>query len=91
MARSLMGNSEETQHQCQYQNLYYKAQSAVLLNGSTGEWFRTTIGVRQVCLLSPTLFNIFLERIMCEALDDHEGAVQPVLSKHLRDNQKMLA
>ena len=57
------------------ENLYDKAQSAVLLNGSTGEWFRTTVGVRQGCLLSPTLFNIFLERIMCEALDDHEGSV----------------
>ena len=56
-------------------SLYNKAQSAVLFNGSTGEWFRTTVGVRQGCLLSPTLFNIFLERIMCEALDDHEGSV----------------
>ena len=56
-------------------NLYDKAQSAVLFNGSTGEWFRTTVGVRQVCLLSPTLFNIFLQRIMCVALDDHESSV----------------
>ena len=42
-------------------NLYNKAQSAVLFYGSTGEWFRTTVGVRLGCLLSPTLFNIFLE------------------------------
>ena len=75
MARSLMGNYEEIQHQCQHQTLYDKAQSAVLFNGSTGEWFRTTVGVRQGCLLSTTLFNIFLERIRCEALDDHEGSV----------------
>ena len=75
MARSLMGNYEEIQHQCQHQNLYDKAQSAVLFSGSSGEWFRTTVGVRQECLLSPTLFNIFLQRIMCEALDDHEGSV----------------
>ena len=57
------------------ENLYDKAQSTVLFNGSTGEWFRTTVGVRQGGLLSPTLFNIFLERIMCEALGDHEGSV----------------
>ena len=57
------------------ENLYDKAQSAVLCNGSTGEWFRTTVEVQQGCLLSPTLFNIFLERIVCEALDDHEGSV----------------
>ena len=56
-------------------NLYDNAQSAVLFNCSTGEWFRTAVGCRQGCLLSPTLFNIFLERIMCEALDDHEWSV----------------
>ena len=78
MARSLMGNYEEIQHQCQHHTSHWKsdrAQSAVLFNGNTGEWLRTTVGVRQRCLLSPTLFNIFLERIMCEALDNHEGSV----------------
>ena len=53
------------------ENLYGKIQSAVLFNGSTEIWFRTTVGVRQGCLLSPTLFNIF----MCEALDNNEGSV----------------
>ena len=56
-------------------NLYNKATSAVLFNGSIGDWFRTTAGVRQGCLLSPTLFNIFLERIMTDALEDHEVTV----------------
>ena len=56
-------------------NLYDKATSAVLLNSSVGDWFRTTVGVRQGCVLSPTLFNIFLERIMTDALEDPEGTV----------------
>ena len=55
------------------QNLYDKATSAVYLNNSIGDWFRTTVGVRQGCVLSPILCNIFLERIMTAALNDHEG------------------
>ena len=57
------------------QNLYDKATSAVCFNDSTGDWFRTTVGVRQGCLLSPTLFNIFLEIIMADALEDHKSTV----------------
>ena len=56
-------------------NLYNKAISAVLFNSSIEDCFRTTVGVRQGCLLSPTLLNIYLERIMTDALEDHEGTV----------------
>ena len=58
------------------QSLHDKATSAVCFNGSTGDWFRTTVGVRQGCLLSLTLFNIFLERIMADALEDHKSTVR---------------
>eukprot|EP00745_Piridium_sociabile_P029601 TRINITY_DN4881_c1_g1_i1.p1 TRINITY_DN4881_c1_g1~~TRINITY_DN4881_c1_g1_i1.p1 ORF type:complete len:855 (-),score=217.58 TRINITY_DN4881_c1_g1_i1:120-2594(-) len=57
------------------EELYGRATSAVLYKGSLGEWFRTTVGVRQGCPLSPTLFNIFLERLMADALEDHLGTV----------------
>ena len=55
--------------------LYDKTARAVQMNGIIGEWYRTTVGVRQGCLLSPALFNIFLERIMPDALEDHDGKV----------------
>ena len=57
------------------EQLYDKAKSAVQMNGSIGEWFSTTVGVRQGCLLSPSLFNIFLERIMSDALKEHARKV----------------
>ena len=56
-------------------NLYDKAFRAVPFNSSIEDWFRTTVGVPQRCLVSPTLFNIFLERIITDALEDHEGTV----------------
>ena len=42
---------------------------------STGEWFRITVGVRQGCLPSHTLFNIFFERIITDAMGEHDRKV----------------
>ena len=56
---------------CTIGQVYDKATSPVQMNGSIREWFITTVGVSQGCFLSPTLFNIFLERIvMSDALED---------------------
>ena len=55
--------------------LYNKATSTVYHGNNIGEWFRITTGVCQRCPLSPTLFKVFLERIMADALEDHEGTV----------------
>ena len=57
------------------ESLYKNASSAVLLGGELGEFFPATVGVRQGCILSPVLFNIFLERIMQEALSDFDSTV----------------
>ena len=80
---SFVGNNEEIQHQCQpnirlIKHLYDKATSAVLFNSSREDWFRTKAGIQQGCLLSTTLFNIFLERIIADALEDHEGSTAAV-------------
>ena len=68
----------------QIEQLYDKATSAVKMNGSIGKWVRTTVGVRQGCLLSPTLFNIFFERIMFDALEEHDGKVKHKRQKYFQ-------
>ena len=55
--------------------LYNKATRAVYNDNNIGYWFRHTIGVRKGCLLSAILLNIFLERIMADETEDHEGTV----------------
>ena len=37
----------------------FEATSAVLVNESVGDFFRTTVGVQQGCTLSPVIFRIF--------------------------------
>ena len=55
------------------EQLYDKVTSAVHMNGSMGEWFRTIVGIRPGYLLSP--FQHFLERIMPNALEEFDGKV----------------
>ena len=54
-------------------NICNRAVSAVKCNAYIGEWFRTTVGSRQECILSPDLFNIYIEKIMSLALDMRIG------------------
>ena len=80
MALSFMGNYEEIQHHRQHHMSHWKSVwqdpecSAV-------QWQHRRMvqnysrSLTRVSILWPTLFNIFLEKIMCEALDDHEGSV----------------
>ena len=57
------------------ESLYSSSTSAVLINNVTGSFFNTTVGVRQGCLLSPVLFNIFLEQIMINTLDEYTSTI----------------
>ncbi|GFS04188.1 endonuclease-reverse transcriptase [Elysia marginata] len=58
------------------ESLYSKATRAVFCNNNIRDRFRTTDRVRQGCLLPPTVPNIFLERIMTDAMEDYFGTVR---------------
>ena len=55
-------------------NLYEDAKTKVMTGDEFSQWFKGSVGVRQGCSVSPTLFNLFLERIMIEAIDDLDDA-----------------
>ena len=57
------------------QDLYGNARIAVLLNGQKGDFFWTSAGICHGCLLSPVLFNLFVERIMQETLHGHYTSI----------------
>ena len=54
---------------------YINSTSAVILNNSEGEFFKTSVGVRQGCMFSPTLFNLFLEEIMNETQSNYSSSI----------------
>ena len=51
-------------------DLCSKTKSCIRVNNDLTDWFERTTGVRQGCLLSPDLFNVFLENILAEAFED---------------------
>ena len=49
---------------CLLRNLYAGQEAAVRTGHGTTDWFQTGKGVRQGCILSPSLFNLYAEYIM---------------------------
>ena len=49
---------------CLLRNLYSGQEATVRTRHGTTNWFQTGKGVRQGCILSPCLFNLYAEYIM---------------------------
>ena len=58
------------------QTLYVGSKACVKFGGLTSEKFEVCRGVRQGCMLSPWLFNLFMDNVMREARESFVGEVQ---------------
>ena len=62
---------------CLLKNLYASQDSTVRTRHGTMDWFKIGKGVRQGCILSPCLFNLYAEYIMRNAeLDEAQDGIR---------------
>ena len=62
---------------CFLRNLYAGQEATVRTGHGTTDWFQIGKGVRQVCILSPCLFNLYAEYIMRNAgLDEAQAGIK---------------
>ena len=62
---------------CFLGNLYADQEGTVRIGHGTTDWFQLEKGVRQGCILSPCLFNLYAEYIMRNAgLDEAQTGIK---------------
>ena len=62
---------------CLLRNLYAGQQTTVRTGHGTSDWFQIRKGVHQGCILSPSLFNLYVEYIMQNAgLDEAQTGIK---------------
>ena len=58
-------------------NMYAGQEATVRTGHGTMDWFQTGKGVRQACILTPCLFNLYAEYIMRNSgLDEAQGGIK---------------
>ena len=62
---------------CLLRNLYAGQEATVRTGHGTTDWFQIGKGVRQACILSPCLFNLYAEYIMKNAgMDEAQAGIK---------------
>ena len=62
---------------CLLRNLYAGQEATVRTEQGTTDWFQIRTGVRQGCILSPFLFNLYAEYIMRSAgLEEAQAGIK---------------
>ena len=62
---------------CLLRNLYAGQEATVRTGHGTTDWFQVGKGVRQGCILSPCLFNLYVEYVMGnDGLDEAQDGIK---------------
>ena len=62
---------------CLLKNLYAGQEATVRIGHGTTDWFQLGKGVRQACILSPCLFNLYAQYIMRNAgLEEAQAGIK---------------
>ena len=69
--------------------LYNDRRSAEQVDNTLTDWFKSTGGVRQGCLLSLYLFDIFFEQIMTEALEGLQKTVVLINGRPIHSDPRL--
>ena len=70
---------------CLLRNLYAGQEATVRAGQGTTDWFQIGKGVRQVCILSPCLSNLYAEYIMRNAgLDEAQAGIK-IAERNIND------
>ena len=70
---------------CLLRNLYAGQEATVRTGHGTMDWFQIGKGVRQGCILSPCLFNLYAENIMQNARLDDSPAIIKIAGRNINN------
>ena len=70
---------------CFLRNLYASQESTVRTGHGTTDWFQIEKGVRQGCVLSPCLFNLYAEYIMRNSGPDDAQARIKIAGRYINN------
>ena len=69
---------------CLLRNLYTGQEATVRAGRGTTDWFQIRKGIHQGCILSPHLFNLYVEYLMRNAgLDEAQAGIKDGREKYL--------